>query len=459
MTCSSTSLECTDSNQITYYGYAIFSTVLALWLLQDVVSCIKLLLLALEKKNIDFLFTSGFVFVITVLSAWTSIYYNSAIATKNTELIVNTVILLFVVELDEKLYELAETINESLVSGIEKRMNENNNSTKDLLLKNWSQIPSNSFKSVKGGIRKGYHSLRKKPFKKHTKKYTNDEKNQSEEISLMQYLTPLHHPINTTDGTSVVNEKDIKVTSTVDDIEKNKSEVFSLSKSDIKPKRITSTTFYPSEAEVENLYCNIATEKEGNDIKKSVNNIDRNYSVLLKEQLRSYLEDISVHDEGKVEDGDDESLYDNNNDVEKNEVEVVSVSNSNLSSSPFEYLIDEDVAVVSQDEEEEKESKDIEIDTNTLADDYIEKVEHRVIVSIKKSNVPLEVHIEEEEEDLLSEDEVSSIVEESESENDTESQNQRRTPVSVETDRKECDTVKHSNKGDRSQTSSSFVQY
>lgn len=454
MTCLSTSLECTDSNQITYYGYAIFSTVLAVWLLRDVVSCIKLLLLALEKKNIDFLFTSGFVFVITVLSAWTSIYYNSAIATKNTELIVNTVILLFVVELDEKLYELAETINESLVSGIEKRMIENNNSSKDLLLMNWTQIPSNSFKSVKGGIRKGYHSLRKKPFKKHTKKYTNDEKNKSEEISLMQYLTPPHHhPINTTDGTSVVNEKDIKVTSTVDDIEKNESEVLSLSKSNVKPKSITSTTFYPSEAEVENVYCNNATEKEGNDIEKNVDNIDRNYSVLLKEQLRSYLEDISVHDEGKVEDGDGDSLYDNNNDVEKNEVEVVSVSNSNLSSSPFEYLIDEDMAVVSQDDEEEKEN------TNTLADDYIEKVEHRVIVSIKKSNVPLEVHIEEEEEDLLSEDEVSSIVEGSESENDTESQNQRRTPVSVETDRKECDTVKHSNKGDRSQTSSSFVEY
>eukprot|EP00594_Rhizosolenia_setigera_P010026 CAMPEP_0178961804 /NCGR_PEP_ID=MMETSP0789-20121207/13950_1 /TAXON_ID=3005 /ORGANISM="Rhizosolenia setigera, Strain CCMP 1694" /LENGTH=321 /DNA_ID=CAMNT_0020645759 /DNA_START=817 /DNA_END=1783 /DNA_ORIENTATION=- len=137
MVCSSKSLDCENSRAVNLYGYSIFALVLGVWLMRDMVSTLKLLLLALQKKSIDFLFTSGFVLLITLLSAWTSIYYNQAIATKNTDMIVNTVILLFVIELDEILYELAEIINEKWIEGIENKMRQSaaQNIDSDLLLK------------------------------------------------------------------------------------------------------------------------------------------------------------------------------------------------------------------------------------------------------------------------------------------------------------------------------------
>eukprot|EP00594_Rhizosolenia_setigera_P001009 CAMPEP_0178942096 /NCGR_PEP_ID=MMETSP0789-20121207/1791_1 /TAXON_ID=3005 /ORGANISM="Rhizosolenia setigera, Strain CCMP 1694" /LENGTH=136 /DNA_ID=CAMNT_0020621441 /DNA_START=529 /DNA_END=939 /DNA_ORIENTATION=- len=61
------------------------------------------------EKNIDILFTGGLVFFITALAAWTSIYYNFATVTTDHELIVNTVILLFVLEADERIYQFAES--------------------------------------------------------------------------------------------------------------------------------------------------------------------------------------------------------------------------------------------------------------------------------------------------------------------------------------------------------------
>lgn len=68
-----------------------------------------------------------------------------AIATKNTELIVNTVILLFVVEMDERLYQLAETCNYKWVKSIEQEMDEKKESHGGDLLLQRSSTKLSSF--------------------------------------------------------------------------------------------------------------------------------------------------------------------------------------------------------------------------------------------------------------------------------------------------------------------------
>lgn len=115
--CLKNSLECEDKKTVSTYGYIILSWVLAAWLLRDIVGSMKLFMLAMYKQNIDFLVTSAIIFLVTFFSAWTSIYYNMAIGTKNTDIIVNAVILLFVNDLDEQLFLLAECCSASWVKG------------------------------------------------------------------------------------------------------------------------------------------------------------------------------------------------------------------------------------------------------------------------------------------------------------------------------------------------------
>jgi len=125
MTCSKNSLECENEASRTPLGYLVFTLILGCWLLRDIVGSVKLFMIAMLKKNIDFLFASTILFVVTTLSAWTSVYYNLAIATKDTDLIVNAVILLFVNELDERVFQLVEACHLEWASEVDESIQRN----------------------------------------------------------------------------------------------------------------------------------------------------------------------------------------------------------------------------------------------------------------------------------------------------------------------------------------------
>jgi len=125
MSCSENSLKCEDTVSRSTFGFLVFSLLLVAWLLKDVVGAFKLFLLSLWRRNIDFFFASSVIIVVTLFSALTSIYYNLAIATKDTEIITNAVILLFVNEIDERLYQLAEACNIQFVNEVNESMERN----------------------------------------------------------------------------------------------------------------------------------------------------------------------------------------------------------------------------------------------------------------------------------------------------------------------------------------------
>jgi len=125
VTCSMNSIKCDDENSLDLYGALIFGLILSVWLMKDVIASIKLLLIAMWKKNIDYFFGSMIILLVTALSAWTSVYYNLAIATKNTDLIVNAVILLFVNELDERMFQLVDALNLSWAGEVEESIQRN----------------------------------------------------------------------------------------------------------------------------------------------------------------------------------------------------------------------------------------------------------------------------------------------------------------------------------------------
>jgi len=100
--------ECNDERAVGAYGWIMWAFLVTAALLDDLIRGCKLLLLSSTRGSTK-CFVSGTSLVgITVLAVYCSFFYNQAIAMSNTELIVNSVILLFVNEFDEQIYGIVE---------------------------------------------------------------------------------------------------------------------------------------------------------------------------------------------------------------------------------------------------------------------------------------------------------------------------------------------------------------
>lgn len=103
--CPSTTTECKDSSTVNTFGWIMFFVVMLLTLSVDYINSALQIRKAVAILDLR-LFVSGFLFLsISVLAMFCSFYYNLALATTNTELIVNAVILLFINDLDEQLMD------------------------------------------------------------------------------------------------------------------------------------------------------------------------------------------------------------------------------------------------------------------------------------------------------------------------------------------------------------------
>lgn len=100
--CPENNDRCNDEKTLNFYGFFLFFVVIGLNLGPDIsMSTFQIYRGVLMKDKI--LCISGFMlFFLTTMGAMTSGFYNNALAEKNTDLITNAVILLFVSEIDEQ---------------------------------------------------------------------------------------------------------------------------------------------------------------------------------------------------------------------------------------------------------------------------------------------------------------------------------------------------------------------
>lgn len=108
--CPNTSAVCKDSNTVSKFGWFLFFVVTIATLGVDYVN--SALQLRKSMALLDpWLFVSGFLHMgMTVLALFASGFYNQALATSNTELIVNAVILLFINDLDEQFMNIFQVL-------------------------------------------------------------------------------------------------------------------------------------------------------------------------------------------------------------------------------------------------------------------------------------------------------------------------------------------------------------
>jgi len=116
--CTRSAVElCEDLGDLTWQGWFIFVALLACFLSTDLINSIKLIWLSgkasrhTREKRFRFFLGGAFYCCITVYIMYVSVVYNKAIATSDTEIIYNVVIILFAMEVDEAVYSVLKALN------------------------------------------------------------------------------------------------------------------------------------------------------------------------------------------------------------------------------------------------------------------------------------------------------------------------------------------------------------
>ncbi|KAL7505943.1 hypothetical protein ACHAXN_003319 [Cyclotella atomus] len=118
--CPRDNIECSDKGDANPRGWLVFTILMISHLLADLINGVKMILLSAKpghsvKTRMRFFIGGIFLSTITLFTLFASTIYNKAIATSNTEIIVNAVIILFITDLDEHFFGLLRTISPKLV--------------------------------------------------------------------------------------------------------------------------------------------------------------------------------------------------------------------------------------------------------------------------------------------------------------------------------------------------------
>ena len=108
--CQASSGSCENGSSVDTFGWFMFFVVTLFTLSVDCIKSTKLVLLSVAKLDLRMFINGFFHLGMTIFALFSSYYYNLALATTNTELIVNAVILLFVNDLDEQLMNAMQAL-------------------------------------------------------------------------------------------------------------------------------------------------------------------------------------------------------------------------------------------------------------------------------------------------------------------------------------------------------------
>ncbi len=107
--CPRNSLDCDNTADDDFTGWAIFAILMVSHLMKDFINGTKLLVLCAKRRHsvfakIRFFFGGLCLVMITAYTAYASTIYNMAIARSNTDIVVNSVVILFITHIDEQFY-------------------------------------------------------------------------------------------------------------------------------------------------------------------------------------------------------------------------------------------------------------------------------------------------------------------------------------------------------------------
>ncbi|KAK1733561.1 leucine-rich repeat protein [Skeletonema marinoi] len=112
---------CNNRTDLTDAGWAIYYVLMIAFLSKDMINGSKLIYHSAKithsfKSRIRYFFGGTCLCLITLFALYVSTVYNKAIATSNTDIIVNSVIVLFAMDVDEWIFSTLEAINDNWTS-------------------------------------------------------------------------------------------------------------------------------------------------------------------------------------------------------------------------------------------------------------------------------------------------------------------------------------------------------
>ncbi|KAL3785311.1 hypothetical protein HJC23_008875 [Cyclotella cryptica] len=127
--CPRNSIECSDTDDITKFGWFIFAVLMMSHLAKDIVNGLKLINMSTKEwhhrnRRIRYFFGGVCLVLISAFAIYATTVYNIAIARSNPELIASAVIVLFITDVDEQIYGFIETACPRWLDGLKELVNE-----------------------------------------------------------------------------------------------------------------------------------------------------------------------------------------------------------------------------------------------------------------------------------------------------------------------------------------------
>mmetsp|Transcript_30096 Transcript_30096/g.63464 ORF Transcript_30096/g.63464 Transcript_30096/m.63464 type:complete len:409 (-) Transcript_30096:71-1297(-) len=121
--CPRDEVMCSYTGDLDWKGWVAFAILMGFHLLEDIINGFKMTVLSGNRNNtrgdrIKFFCGGALLNFVSLFTVFVSAIYNGAIATSNTEVIVNSVIILFIIDGDEQLYSILGLINSKWVAGM-----------------------------------------------------------------------------------------------------------------------------------------------------------------------------------------------------------------------------------------------------------------------------------------------------------------------------------------------------
>ena len=112
--------DCTDTSEMNWEGWAVFVILMAAHLLKDIINGSKMIMLAGKERHtvhtrMRYFLGGTLLVAVSLFTCYVTTIYNVAIATTNTEIVVNSVIILFVIDIDEMFYDVLTAANPNWV--------------------------------------------------------------------------------------------------------------------------------------------------------------------------------------------------------------------------------------------------------------------------------------------------------------------------------------------------------
>ena len=104
--CPDNDLNCSETSTISKSAWVLFFIVICLYLARDFAMSFRQILASTKSFNLHLLISGFGILTVTTIALMTSVIYNLVLAEKNTDLLTNAVILLFINGLDEQILAL-----------------------------------------------------------------------------------------------------------------------------------------------------------------------------------------------------------------------------------------------------------------------------------------------------------------------------------------------------------------